>query len=323
MNVFDIIHAARPKVDPMPLVDRRMIREALFGVGHDDNTRSFGARSESGAVVSTAPYGTGLQLRRDPSRVASISKMIAGFTAVATVGAVAWWMLTGGDDAVPEAAVTTTPATAPASTTPPTTEPPFVRTGASRSTPLVLPASLLSVNGASITPAAYGSSTLLLTAPDGSTMWMAEFDGGPANIEGLDIRQVGAVGVGVMESSNAEAVTYQLLTPLWPGGAQRCTRRGAVSTRDRCALRVNVARRERHHRRGPARPASRCSTSAQPRRVSTRSSKFPSLPKHARLVSFRFQTARSPSWCSGDANLRPRRSSTVQHSLTPSQPIRR
>ena len=213
MNVFDIIHAARPKVDPMPLVDRRMIREALFGVGHDDNTRSFGARSESGAVVSTAPYGTGLQLRRDPSRVASISKMIAGFTAVATVGAVAWWMLTGGDDAVPEAAVTTTPATAPASTTPPTTEPPFVRTGASRSTPLVLPASLLSVNGASITPAAYGSSTLLLTAPDGSTMWMAEFDGGPANIEGLDIRQVGAVGVGVMESSNAEAVTYQLLTP--------------------------------------------------------------------------------------------------------------
>lgn len=213
MNVFDIIHAARPKVDPMPLVDRRMIREALFGVGHDDNTRSFGARSESGAVVSTAPYGTGLQLRRDPSRVASISKMIAGFTAVATVGAVAWWMLTGGDDAVPEAAVTTTPATAPASTTPPTTEPPFVRTGASRSTPLVLPASLLSVNGASITPAAYGSSTLLLTAPDGSTMWMAEFDGGPANIEGLDIRQVGAVGVGVMESSNAEAMTYQLLTP--------------------------------------------------------------------------------------------------------------
>ena len=67
MNVFDTIHAVRPDVDPMPLDDRRMIRESLFGVGHEDATRSFGARSESGAVVSTAPHGTRVSLRRRPA----------------------------------------------------------------------------------------------------------------------------------------------------------------------------------------------------------------------------------------------------------------
>lgn len=214
MNVFDAIHAARPEVDPMPLDDRRMIRETLFGVGHDDRTRSFGARSESGAVVSTAPHGTGIPLRRRPSRIASIAKMGAGVAAVAIIGAVAWWVLSGrDDDAASETPVPTTPVTAATSTAPPTTAPPFVRTGVSRRAPLVLPGSLLSVDDASIAPAASDSSTLLLTAPDGSTMWMAEFDGDPANTEGVDVRQVGAVGVGVATNSGAASVTYQLLTP--------------------------------------------------------------------------------------------------------------
>ena len=214
MNVFDTIHAARPEVDPMPLADRRMIRERLFGVGHDDSTRSFGARSESGAVVSTAPYGAGIPLRRRPSRIASIAKMAAGVVAVAIAGAIAWSVLSDpDDDMASETAEPTTPATAPASTAPPTTEPPFVRTGVSRAAPLVLPASLLSVDDASIAPAASESSTLLLTAPDGSTMWMAEFDGDPANADGLDVRQVGAVGVGVATNSGAASVTYQLLAP--------------------------------------------------------------------------------------------------------------
>ena len=95
MNVFDTIHAVRPEVDPMPLADRRMIRETLFGVGHDDTTRSFGSRSESGAVVSTAPHGTRVALRRRPSRVASILKTAAGIAAVAIVGAIAWSWASG------------------------------------------------------------------------------------------------------------------------------------------------------------------------------------------------------------------------------------
>jgi hypothetical protein len=213
MNVFDTIHAVRPDVDPMPLVDRRMIRERLFGVGHDNGTRSFGARSASGAVVSTAPHGTRVPLRRRPSRTGSIMKMMAGVAAVALVGATAWWVLSGRDDVASETFVPTSPTTTPASTTPPTTEPPFVRTGVSRTAPLVLPVSLLPVDDASIAPAASDSSTLLLTAPDGTTMWMAEFDGDPASVEGLEVRQVGAVGVGVATNSDATSVTYQLLTP--------------------------------------------------------------------------------------------------------------
>ena len=67
----------------------------------------------------------------------------------------------------------------------------------------MLPGSLLAVDEVTITPAGSGSSTLLLTAPDGATMWAAEFDGEPANVDGLDVRQVGAVGVGVPSDAAA------------------------------------------------------------------------------------------------------------------------
>lgn len=213
MNVFDTIHAVRPDVDPMPLTDRRMIRESLFGVGHDDAARSFRARSESGAIVSTAAHGTRVPLRRRPSRTASILRMLGGIIAVVAVGAVVWTLAGPDDDAAPETSVARTAPTTAASTTPPSTEAPFVRTGASRGAPLILPGSPLAVDDVTITPAASGGSTLILSAPDGTTMWMAEFDGDPADPEGLDVRQVGAVGVGVPSNSEAVALTYQLLTP--------------------------------------------------------------------------------------------------------------
>ncbi len=214
MNVFDTIHAVRPEVDPMPLADRRMIRETLFGVGHDDTTRSFGARSESGAVVSTAPHGTRVPLRRRSKRNGSILKMVAGIAAVAIVGALAWSWLAGRDDDVISEPTLPTSTTPPETVTaPPTTDPPFVRTGVSRASPLILPGSQLSVDDVAVPPSATGSSTLLLNAPDGTTMWMAEFDGDPVGAEGLDVRQVGAVGIGVSTNSGAASVTYQLLTP--------------------------------------------------------------------------------------------------------------
>jgi len=214
MNVFDTIHAVRPEVDPMPLTDRRMIRETLFGVGHDDTTRSFGARSESGAVVSTAPHGTRIASRRRPRRSGSILKMVAGIAAVAIVGAIAWSFVSGrDDDVISEPSDLTIAETTAASTAPPTTDPPFVRTGVSRASPLALPSSLLAVDDVSISPAVTGSSTLLLTAPDGTTMWMAEFDGDPVGTDGLEVRQVGAVGIGVPAAGGGASVTYQLLTP--------------------------------------------------------------------------------------------------------------
>ena len=213
MNVFDTIHAVRPDVDPMPLTDRRMIRESLFGVGHDDAARSFRARSESGAIVSTAAHGTRVPLRRRPSPTGSILRMLGGIIAVVAVGAVAWTLAGRDDDAAPETSVARTAPTTAASTAPPSTAVPFVRTGASRAAPLILPGSPLAVDDVTITPAASGGSTLILSAPDGTTMWMAEFDGDPANPEGLDVRQVGAVGVGAPSNSDAVALTYQLLTP--------------------------------------------------------------------------------------------------------------
>ena len=145
VNVFDTIHSIRPEVDPMPLTDRRMIRESLFGVGHDDAARTFGARSESGAVVSTAPHGTRVALRKRPRSTGSLFKMAAGILVVGAVGAVAWSMLseTVDDEAVPrfigaEQCCDDSPTGEP----PPSTEAPFVRTGVTRSAPLVLPPSL-------------------------------------------------------------------------------------------------------------------------------------------------------------------------------------
>ena len=214
MNVFDTIHAVRPEVDPMPLTDRRMIRESVFGVGHDDTTRTFGARSESGAVVSTAPRGAGVPLRRRSRQTGSIVRMVLGVAALLLVGGVAWAVLSGDDDA-DTAPDTSAPATTagPTSTAAPTTAPPFVRTGASRAAPLVLPTELLAADEVTIAPAVPGSSTMLLTAPDGTTMWMAEFDGGPPEVAGLDVRQVGSLGIGVPPASGARSVTYQVLAP--------------------------------------------------------------------------------------------------------------
>ncbi len=217
MNVFDTIHAVRPEVDPMPLDKRRMIRESLFGIGHEDAARSFGARSESGAVVSTAPHGTRVSLRRRPRVMGSIVKMVAGIVAVGAIGAIGaivWAMLSSDDGAVvPDASVPPSVATTVGSTAPPSTGAPFVRTGVSRSAPLILPPSLLGVDEVAITPPILGSSTMLLTAPDGSLLWMAEFDGEPTGTDGLDVRQIGSVGIGVPRGSEAPAVSYQLLTP--------------------------------------------------------------------------------------------------------------
>lgn len=216
MNVFDIVHAVRPTVDPMPLTERRMIRESLFGVGHDDATRSFGARSESGAIVSTAPQGTRVGLRKRPRTSGSFVKTAAGLILVAGVGAVAWSALSDsdGDGSGSETSVVATIATTPASAAPASTVAPVVRTGVSLSEPLLLPGSLLEVDDVATAPPSPGSSALLLSAPDASLMWMAEFDGEPASVDGLDVRQVGAVGVGVpRDRVEGAVVSYRLLTP--------------------------------------------------------------------------------------------------------------
>jgi hypothetical protein len=215
VNVFNIVQTARPEVAPMPLAKRRMIRESLFGVGHDDAARSISARSESGAVVSTAPHGTRIPIRKRRRAGGSLPKMAAGLLLVGAVGAVGWSFVERGDDTVATLPTTVATSTTEATTTvPATTNPPLVRTGVTIGEPLVLPATLLAIDEVSIAPPSPGSSALLLTAPDGTTVWMAEFDGGTSNADGLDVRQYGSIGVGV-PSNRAEGTvaSYQLQVP--------------------------------------------------------------------------------------------------------------
>lgn len=199
MNIFDEIQGSRPDVAPMPLAKRRIVRESLFGLGHDDSTRTITGRSESGAVVSTAPHGMRRPIQKRPRPAGSFAKLGAGLLLLAGVGAVAWSYSTRDDDTVESVAATTTTTTATTTTTTvaPTTTAPIVRTGVGASAPLALPALALTVDEVVTSPAVVGSSSAVLMAPDGTEVWLAEFDGDPLDASGLDVRQVGAIGVGV------------------------------------------------------------------------------------------------------------------------------
>ncbi|MFT6291839.1 MAG: hypothetical protein ACJAR2_002446 [Ilumatobacter sp.] len=215
MNVFDTIQTIRPKVEPMPLVNRRKIRESLLGVGHEGAARSISARSESGAVVSTAPHGTRKSIRKPPRSGGSVPKMAAGLLLVGAVAGVGWSYVNrdtdAGETTAPTVPTTTTETT---TTIPPTVAPPLVRTGVTLEEPLVLPDTLLGIDEVSVALPSPGSSALLMTAPDRTTLWMAEFDGTTPNAEGLDVRQFGSIGVGV-PSNRADdgAASYQLQVP--------------------------------------------------------------------------------------------------------------
>ena len=217
MNVFDTIQALRPDADPMPMDDRRMIRETLFGVGHIDSTGNIRTRSESGAVVSTAPHGSGRPLRSRPDARGSVPRIAAGLLVLAALGALGWSFVTRPDD---EASAPTTVTTDPPATTttttspPPTTEPPLVRTGVTAESPLVLPTTRLTAAEVSIDPASSDDSAAVLSAPDGSSLWIAEVDGAESGSFGLDVRRVGLVDLGVEIGRDENTLTsYRPVVP--------------------------------------------------------------------------------------------------------------
>ncbi|MGB3734726.1 MAG: hypothetical protein WA964_07205 [Ilumatobacter sp.] len=208
MNVFDEIQGSRPEVAPMPLAKRRMIRETLFGIGHDDATRTITRRSESGAVVSTAPHGTRRPIQKRSRPAGSLAKLGAGLLVFAVLGAVVWSYSTRDDDTVEsvESTTSTTSTTTTTSTVAPTTAPPLVRTGVSAGVPLALPPSLLPVDEVTVAPGAPGSSSVILGDPEGAEIWIAEFDGEAADPSGLDVRQIGGIGVGVERDREPDAL---------------------------------------------------------------------------------------------------------------------
>lgn len=218
MNVFDEIQASRPEVAPMDIAERRRIRESLFGIGHDDRTRTISGRSPSGAVVSTAPYGTRRPIQKRARASGSLAKLGAGLLVLAVLGA-AVWSYASRDETIETAATTTaapqtTTATSTSTPATSTTLPPGGRTGVNTDMPLALPPDLLTVDEVILAPAADGSTSAVFAAPDGTEVWMAEFDGEPSDVSNLDIRQVGAVGVGVDRNREpGDRASYRLLVP--------------------------------------------------------------------------------------------------------------
>ncbi|MFK8022925.1 MAG: hypothetical protein AB8G26_03080 [Ilumatobacter sp.] len=218
MKVFDTVQALRPEVDPMPVAERRRVRETLFGVGHGDAAQSIRERSASGAVISTAPHGSGRPVRVRPKPRGSLVKMTAGLLVVGGVGAAGWSYVTRDDQG--EETVETIDSTAAVTTTtaapPPSTAPPLVRTGVTTASPLVLPATLLPIDEVAIDPASANDSVAALAAPDGSTVWMAEVDGAESGAFGLEVRRIGAIDVGV--DPNRDETTLTSYRPVVPCG---------------------------------------------------------------------------------------------------------
>lgn len=216
MNPADIVESVRPSVDPMPLIERRMIRERLFGAGHGDVSRSISARSASGAVVSTAPRGMRAMAVPPSPRTGSLPKVVAGLLLFAALGALGWAFLSGNDSEEQTVTTSTLVPTSVAATTTaaPTTVASTERTGVNETFPLVLPREALAVDTVNIGAPAPGSSAALLRAPDGTTVWVAEVDGDPANTDGLTVQQVGAIGVGTASDiGEGDPASYQLQVP--------------------------------------------------------------------------------------------------------------
>lgn len=218
MNVFDEIQASRPAVAPMDIAERRRIRESLFGIGHDDRTRTISGRSASGAVVATAPYGTRRPIQKRPRASGSLARLGAGLLVLTVLGAAVWSYASRGETietaATTSAAPQTTSATSTSAAPAPTTLPPVVRTGVSTDMPLALPPDLLTVDEVIVAPAAEGSASAVFAAPDGTEVWMAEFDGEPSDVSNLDIRQVGSIGVGVdRDREPGDRASYRVLVP--------------------------------------------------------------------------------------------------------------
>ena len=217
MSASDVIESVRPDVDPMPLAERRRIREQLFGVGHGDVTRSISARSANGAVVSTAPRGTrAMAAPRGPSQ-GSFAKIAAGLLLFVALGAAGWALVNrGGDDEETTTASTTlVPTSAPDTTIAVTsTLPPVIRTTVTSDFPIVLPPDPLAVDTVDIGSPAPGSSAVVLGAPDGTFVWMAEVDGDLGNTDGLDVQPVGQIEVATASGFSAgDPASYQLQVP--------------------------------------------------------------------------------------------------------------
>lgn len=172
MNPYQAIEAARPDVPPMPPIARRHLREHLFDIA----TRS---HAPLGDPKVNAPNTA----RANAARLAALALLglvgVGGLAYSASRG-------TGADDAVP-ISETTAPSTVgttaapitvlqppPPTAAPTTTEAPVP---GSAETPLLLPEGRRPLDELTVVRGALGGSSLLLQAPDLSTIALQERDG--------------------------------------------------------------------------------------------------------------------------------------------------
>ena len=212
MKVFDVVRSARPRIEPLDAHRRRELRERLFAL--DDATAPpTPTRSPSGAVVSTAAPGARARAIAAPSRARSIARAVGGLVVVGLVVALAVVVATRDRLSPATAGVA---ATRPVGTdAPPATAAPAPRrTGVSRTASVVLPPTLLGLDEVSVTRAGPGSGAALLAGPAGATVWIAEVDGAPAPVDGLEVRDVGGLRVAFDPAADpAAGRLYRLVVP--------------------------------------------------------------------------------------------------------------
>lgn len=219
MNVVDLVESARPDVAPMPLDQRRMVRERLFGAADDVVRTTIRERSASGAVTSTAPQG--YRARRVTARPkrqrssGSFAKMGAGLLVVGAAAAAGWsWYAdTEGDDA---ASLTTTSAPATSTTTstlaPATTTLPPTRTGVSADEPVLFPLGLIPVEEAVIDLAPTNGEYVLMRASDGTWVHLEVIDGTAGETSDFDFSPIGAVDVAPFSFGDGSPWIYTIET---------------------------------------------------------------------------------------------------------------
>ncbi len=215
MNVVDLIESARPEVAPMPLAERRMVRERLFGAADDVVRTTIRERSQSGAVTSTAPPGyRARRIRSRPRRpraTGSFAKMGAGLLVVgaATAAGWSWWADSGDGDgeALVSSTVAATTTTTSAPTTTTTTVPP-TRTGVTTDTPLVFPLGLIPIEEAVIDIAGSDDEFALLRAGDGTWLRLDLISGDVPDFGTLLFEPVGSIEVAPFSFGEGEPWIY-------------------------------------------------------------------------------------------------------------------
>lgn len=176
MNPVHIVESARPEIDTMPIVARRHLRERLFTVSTGSHA---GSHTGSGGIQINPPNAS----RANALRVGAL--VLLG--AVAAGGLAFSASRSGPDDGAETSSSTPPVATVaadlnvntvvqvPAPTVAPTTTTPAVV--GSQDTPLLLPPERSRLDELAVNRKQLGGSSLLLRAPDLTTVSLRETDG--------------------------------------------------------------------------------------------------------------------------------------------------